>query len=421
MDSIELVTQRLEIPSRYEVIPIHSSDIAAYKACRRRWDWSSPTRTNLRRNVTIYGIDLNLWYGTGIHYALEMFYDPILSRDPVETWLTWFNYQWLGGTVTEDWLDRTYDIHPRLSEIMNALHTSSGDRQLWEIKGLQELLPNPIEEEFMALKDLGVGMMTFYKEYAAKNDNFITVATESTYSIPLGFEAIDQREQSPNYGQLLEVHARGKRDAVIYSLESDRYGIIDHKTAAKMEEDYFEKLELDPQCSNYLWATTIEAEMYDLPWKGHEIGSILYNVLRKVYPKPPTLTAHGKPSINRADESTTPELFEELVKSDQTLEEWFNKTEKAQLYYTYLLEKGDEQFIRREVVRRNEHEIKMTGQHMRAVAKEMLSLTSDQLYPNPSGSFTCLRCAFRAPCIAKEAGYDWQGSLADGYEVNRDR
>jgi hypothetical protein len=336
-----------------------------------------------------------------------MFYNPVLSRDPVEAFETWFTYQWEGGIVSHEWLERTYDIKP----------VTMGDTDTFSIRGLRDLHPDPDHEEFMALRELGVGMMTFYKEYAAKNDNFIVVSPEAKFSVPLGFEMIDYREQSPNYGKKIEVHARGMRDAITYSEETGKYAIMDHKTAAKVDEDYFTKLDTDPQCSTYIWASIREAEMHDLPYK--EIDSVLYNVLRKTYPKPPTPLKNGTPSVNRTEEGTTAELFEAFVR-DGGLVEWFENNDKAQGYYSWLLEMGDANFIQREVTYRNKAMIYNTGQNIKAIAKEMLN-PKLAIYPHYSGDFMCTRCAFRAPCIAKEDGSDVDFLIDNGYERNRGR
>src|SRR6187431_1672011 len=171
------------IPSKWDIIPIHASDVSAYKRCRRYWNWSSPTRTNLRRRVDLHGVKIELWFGTGIHYALEMYYDPMLQRDPVEAFKTWYDYQWNGGIVTEDWLDRTYDIRPTRVTQTSDEGTSY---HAWKIKGLKHLLPNVevVQEEFENHYELGVGMLNFYKEWAQKNDDFVVVAAESVFSIP---------------------------------------------------------------------------------------------------------------------------------------------------------------------------------------------------------------------------------------------
>ena len=419
---VEVVTSQPSIPTKWDIIPIHGSDIANFKRCRRYWDWTSPARNNLRRNVTIYGMSdsaIAMWFGTGCHYAMEQFYDPMLKRDPVEAFKTWFEFQWNGGTVGEEWLNRVYDPHP---QIAYADSTPPDLRDQWKVQGLKDILPNLelVEDKFLFHLDLGIGMMEFYKEYAERNDDFIVVAAESTYSIPLGFESVDSREDSPNYGKTLEVHARGKRDAVVYFPEMNKYGIIDHKTAEKVDDDYFTKLEKDEQCSNYLWATMQEAKLAGLPWEGHMVDRIIYNVLRKRYPRPPTMTQKDVPSIDRQKEGTTAELFKDAIVGVPYREQWFRETEKAQTYYTFLCEQGDSNFVTRTPVTRNKYEVQATADHLRMVAEDMLD-PNLRIYPSPSGHFQCIQCAFRAPCIARDDGSDWQGMLSDGYTYNKDR
>lgn len=423
---VEVVVQPPGVPSKWDIIPIHSSDVASYKQCRRKWDWSSPARNNLRRKVSIHGIYEPFWFGSGIHYALEMFYDPVLKRDPVEAFLTWYDIQTRGGIVTEDWLERVYDLHPvptgqyEVDATLNLAIPVENAQPLYKIKGLFELLPQPIEEEFEVLRQLGVGMMEYYKGYAAKHDDFIVVARESTYSIPLGFESLDVREDSPNHGRYLEVHARGKRDTVVYVPETQKYRLHDYKTAAKIDEDYFIKFEKDEQFSNYLWATKYEALQAGYPWSEHVVDSIVCVALRKNYPKPPTVLQSGFLSIDRQKEGTTAELFQEAIIGNENLEHWFKTNEKAQNYYTYLLENGDDLFIQKDTVTRNAYEIEAVGKHLKMIAQEMLDPNTN-IYPNPTGSRSCTRCAFRPPCIAKDDGSDWQTMLVDGFEENRDR
>jgi len=411
---VEVLLQQPKVPSKWDIIPIHTSDIANFKRCRRYWDWSSPTRTNLRHRVDIYGINMPLWFGTGIHYALEKMYDPMLRRDPVEVFKTWYHYQWEGGIVGEEWLNLTYDIHPRLTKIQN---TNEG--QQWEIAGLRDLLPDPVEEEFQEHLQLGIGMLEYYKEWSAKHDDFEVVAVESTYSVPLGFESIDRREDSPNYGKKLEVHARGKRDKILWYPERERFGINDYKTIGRFDEDYFLKFEKDEQVTNYLWATKSEAEVYGLPWYAGQVDRVVITGLRKNYPKPPTLTSKGFPSIDRQKEGTTAELFMQCIK-DNGLELMYEDDEKAQAYYNYLVAHADDNFVIRHTELRNEYEIEAAGKHLRMIAAEMLD-ENLKVYPNPTGSSSCLKCAFRVPCIAADDGSDWQGILEDAYEVNRDR
>lgn len=408
------------VPSKFDIIPIHNSDVAAFMRCRRYWDWTSPARNNLRRAVQIHGINFPLWFGGGIHYALEQYYNPILSRDPVEAFQTWFSLQYEGGEVAESWLEYSYDINPepiwRYNHPDGEPDTDSAPRA-YNIRGLRDLHPNPDHEEFATHRELGIQMMTYYRDFAKVNDDFRVVAAESMFSIPLGFEWTDTREQSPNYGKKLEVHARGKRDAIVQSLVTDKYAIIDHKTAGKIDDAYLAKLEMDRQCGRYMWASQEEARLHDLPWT--HIDHTIYQALWKKYPKPPTILANGiTPSINRAEESCTAEMFADYVAS-AGLTAWFEGNEKAQSYYNWLVEAGNERFVHREVVRRNEHQLKTIGEEYKAVAMDMLN--SPNIYPNPTGDFLCLTCAFRGPCLAVDDGGDWQDMLANGYERNMDR
>ncbi len=396
-----------QVPSKWDVIPIHASDVASFLRCRRYWSWSSPARLNLRRRVDIAGINFPLWYGSGIHYCLEKYYDPFLPRDLHESWRTWYEVQMNGGVITEEWLERTYDNHPQPLE---------GGK--WLIRGLKELHPDPIMEDFEYHDDLAMGMLSFYKEYAAREDRFIVVAAESVFSVPLGFESIDTREDSPNYGKKLEVHARGKRDGILYNPINDLFGLIDHKTAAAVDEEYFTKLEMDPQCKTYTWAGQEEARIHDLPYK--KIHGVVYNVLAKKYPKSPTVLRDGvSPSINRKEESTTAELFMQYV-MDAGIKELYDIDTKWQAYYNWLAQLGDKQYIWREIALYNQHEIQAHGNHLRMIAKEMLN-PDLQIYPTPSGNWLCTKCQFRAPCLAKDDGSDYVYMLADGYEENKGR
>jgi hypothetical protein len=353
-----------------DYIPVHTSDLGTFKKCRRRWNWVSPMRENLSPKVSVSGINFNLWFGTGIHVALELYYDPALKRHPVEVWNTWY-------------------------------HDS--------VRELQEKNPgfyDENEEEFLEHFHLGTGMMEFYHTYAEKNDQwFEVIETESDFAVPLGFNALDPRD-----GEWKEVRYCGRRDVLIRNLDNGRYGLIDHKTTSRIDEDFFIKLEMDEQCTGYMWATEQEREI--------EIDFVVYNSLRKVCPKLPTVLKSGKLSLDRTNESTTAAMFEQAVK-DNDLEVWLFDTEKAGLYLDYLKEVGDEQFVLRHTVKRNRNEIHEQGINIELVAKDMLDAPS--LYPNPSASWYCTKCPLRPPCLAMNDGSDHWEMLEYGFESNPDR
>lgn len=428
-----------EIPSKWDIIPIHNSDRGKFKQCRRHWDWSSPARHNLHLRADTHGVNPNFWFGTGIHWALEQFYTPGLSRDPVESWKTWYDIQWRGGVVTEDWLDKVYDLKPRPHNDMpntTSEWENLGQRfaeedkpqTLWVVRGLEDIIPDSqiADGEFDELYELGIQMMSFYKEYAEKNDDFKVVLVEHDFSVPIWdyennriLKAIDVREDSPNYGVELEVHARGRVDNVWTRFDSggyQRYGIIDYKTAAKIDDDYFEKLDSDEQCTTYLWALEVEGNYYDLPTKGQPIEEVLYVALRKAYPKPPTVLQSGLFSVDRTKESTTYEMLMDYIR---IFLPGVTFTDKQKNYIEYLRTVGDEQFIIRKEVRRNRHQIANASKRIYLEALDMLG--KPNIYPNITNNYSCMRCEFRAPCLAKEDGGDWEQLIRDNYASARDR
>ena len=451
---MSISVQDIVIPTKWDIIPIHTSDRATFKFCRRQWDWSSPSRRNLVRKVKVHGVAMPLWFGTGIHYALASFYDPVLREDPEKVFESWFNTEWNGGIVHYSELDYYADrdpvpASPYQTTDYDAMvvdeHTGETVPAAWSVKGLSELLPNPDEELFMEHKALGIGMMKYYKDYAERNDNFRVIVSEHTFSVPVldpngdVLYAEDHRKMPEWWkmddlygyfdtpvttgGMFKQVHARGRQDTLLQDLETGQYGILENKTTARLDEDYFRHLELDEQCTTYLWAAEREAEIYDLEYKN--VDFIIYNALWKKYPRKPTILGSGKPSIDRQKEMTTARLFEDTMK-ELGLTMLMQVDPKIKSYYEYLLEQGDKLFIQRGTpempyVTRNKAQKENAGKRLYYEAMDMLRTTDGYLYPNPQKDYLCLNCIFRAPCIQAERGEDYEFTLADGYQENYDR
>ena len=422
---------KVEVPDKYSIIPIHASDRGNFKSCRRQWAWSSPSRFNLVPRVQVHGVRMPLWYGTRIHLALQKFYDKP-SIDPVDAFKADWSLEWDGGLVHESELDQYADRMPI---------PGPTEGTYW-IKGLSELLPNVEEkiDEFEHHRQLGIGMLEFYRDvYSPKYDDFEVIQLEHLFSVPIldpegkALYAVDTREMpegwEPNftteneYGPLMieasdiikQVHARGKMD-VVAKIE-DGYIIRDYKTTAKLDDDYFRHLDLDEQCTTYLTLAEREARMYGFEYT--EIDYIDYVALRKAFPSPPTITTRGLPSLDRQKESTTAEMFEVAIK-ELNLDIWLQNDIKAKSYYEYLVSMGDKQFIWPERVRRNKMQKENAELRLFYEAMDMLN-PELVLYPNPRKEYLCLNCIFRAPCIAAEDGSDWRWMLDNNYIKNYDR
>jgi hypothetical protein len=406
MTNIQAPIAPPKIPSKFDIIPIHTSDRGTFKRCRRRWNWSSPMRNNYVPRIDMQGVSMPLWFGTGVHYALAQYYSPALKRDPVETFNWWWQLQMHGGRIGEELLDLSYDRHPKLVDEATLFY---------DVKGLYDLHPDPNSEIFDEHYELGLGMLKFYREYAERNDNFAVIVEEHTFSVPV----IDRNgniffARDPRDGVLKEVHIRGTQDAIIQDLETGQFGILEHKTAIRIDEDYHRKLEKDEQCTTYMYAAEREAKLYDLEYE--KISFVLYNALRKAYPKPPTELKNGLFSVNRQTECTTIDMLQDFIDS-RGIQVIVDSDEKLTGYVDYVREAGDRQFIERNHVRRNRAEIESCGERIYMEAVDMLN-PDILIYPNPTGDWSCLNCIFRAPCIATDDGSNAQMLLDDQFETN---
>jgi hypothetical protein len=414
MTSFAAAVKPPPIPSKYDIIPIHASDRGAFKRCRRKWDWSSPMRNNLVPRVDMQGVTMPLWFGSGIHYSLAQYYSPALKRDPVETFTWWWDVQMNGGILREDQMDLTYDRQPQ--EIVRSKGNWVLDvEKVYKVRGLYDLLPTDNFEVYEEHRELGLGMLTYYKDYAEREDNFAVICEEHTFSIPIldpdgnVLTAVDPRD-----GKVKEVHIRGTQDAIIQDLETAQFGIMEHKSAISIDENYHRKLEKDEQCTTYMYAAEREADIYGLEYD--TISFTLYNAIRKAFPRYPTPLKSGLFSVDRQKESTTYPMLMEYIERNG-LQPIVEADEKLTAYVDYVKEAGDKQFIERTPVRRNRAEIKSCGDRIYMEAMDMLD-PEVRIYPNPTGDWSCLGCIFRAPCIAADDGTDPRMLINDNFVTN---
>ena len=86
-----------------EELHIHTHDRIQFKRCRRKWLFKSPLRMHLEPDPPLE--ILPLWFGTGIHFALEDFYGYNRFGDPVlalEAYLETFNPEDLPEGAVEE-------------------------------------------------------------------------------------------------------------------------------------------------------------------------------------------------------------------------------------------------------------------------------------------------------------------------------
>ena len=372
------MVSKLEEKESY--IRVHTSDTATFKRCRRRWDWTSPNRGNLRPKVQSQGINFNLAFGSIVHRALEKYYAGVYDINVAER------------QFTEDWQRLT----ERVQELNEGFYLEN-------------------HEEFERHAQLGVGMLQHYAYvYNTELEQFEVVDTEHDFAVDTGLRA-----RNPETGELVRVMYCGRQDLIIRDKRTGKYGVMDHKTSSRHDdEDYLVKLDMDEQVTRYMWAAELEAQQQDKPYT--KIDYVLYNILFKAYPKPPSITEKGGwPSLNRQTESTTAEMFMDTVRSKPEYTEWYRNSEKAQSYLQYLFDEGSNRFLRRELVTRNSAELRACGERVLAECQDMLAADL-RIYPNATGEWYCIKCPFRGPCLAANDGSDVGYILETNYEANMD-
>ena len=237
------------------VIAIHTSDRLSFKRCRRRWDVLS----DIRRGLKPYEAPRPLDFGTALHKAMEVFYDP-------ETW-----------DLTLDEATRPLIVENAVKAFVDSM--ASIKARYLRLSGKEGLEPEQ-REEYEEDLDLGTGMLRHYFQYVweRKLDRFTPIATEVDFEIDI-FTPEEIVEYFPHLPEGTRIVYRGRIDQIV----KDMLGQIwqwDHKTTARMR-DQQGHLELDEQMGSYNWAMwrlgiqvtgIISAEIY----KNYEFFPINY-------------------------------------------------------------------------------------------------------------------------------------------------
>ena len=317
-----------------------------------------------------------LWFGSGMHYALEDYHG--------------FNHWGHPATAFKAYA--------------NAYALSD----------------DPIPDMWSELCDLGDGMMKYYvDEWLAHPDRFYQALTMSKYKtlwiddVPqceVEFEIelpINPRDLYGDATPYRRVVYQGTFDRVVID-EYDRLFIVDYKSAAQFESGHFM---LDPQISAYFWAAKI---IY-----GRTPSGFIYQQHRKRLPKPPKVLANGMVSVN-AKMLTTAGLYETALRETYGTNRavWPGVCVR---YLGMLKEKEVSRqgaFIQVDVVERNEYQIESEYQKILMEAQEMLN-PNLLLYPNPSRD--CSRfCSLMTACISADDGSDVEFELASSLQPERE-
>jgi hypothetical protein len=370
---------------------IHTTELRSYRACRRRWDWAF----NQNRQAVKTAVPLE--FGIAFHRAMEAMYNP-------ETW---------GAPRT------------LIAQFAEAAFVDECRRQksAWE-RATDKYGADDEERDYDKLVALGRGMISWYVQNHLPVSEFVVVAVEVSFQVPvLDENGVQLRckcdvcwmkykivTTDPDYRYNgwngLPVVYEGRVDAII----RDKWGnhwILDWKTTARMmSEDSDVVLELDDQITGYVFALRKAL--------GLAIRGFKYVELRKAFPEPPTknkVTRLGKSFSVSKQQPTDYDTFVRTVRVED------KAAYDEGLYDDYIewLQAEGTRFIEVHTVYKTETQLANFHQELIWQAREMTN-PDLYLYKSP-GRFACGYCAFREPCLDKDQGGDYQYALNTMYEV----
>ena len=347
--------------SNVKTIYLHNSDRTTFKRCRRKWDFSSPFRQNLRTRVEN---NKAFWFGSAIHFAFEDFHG--------------------------------YNRFGSLKAAFDAYVASFNPAEL----------PDNIEE----LIQQGHDMLDHYGSWIfTLDEKFETVWIDGVPQVEITFDLLfeDLSEMAPDG---TNIAYGGTFDRIVQDKDG-RWYILDYKTAKVFDTA---KLPTDQQISAYLWAAE---QIYQREFEG-----FVYVQLHKTPPKSPKILKSGKVSTAKS-QRTTKMLYLRKLQEVSGYEDYVFKASKEELDYLvdldteYTNNQTLEQFgdcgLLVSIVYRSQNHIEATYDHIIAEGKEMLN-PDIAIYPNFTKDCSW-DCSFKDACLSLEDIGDCEFYM-DGYE-----
>jgi PD-(D/E)XK nuclease superfamily len=345
----------------------------SFKKCRRKWDWYGrlePMGMGVESAEGTYEEPEALWFGTGVHYALE----------------DWCGYNKYGHPA------RAFRAYAEASLASGSMPV--GRREYEEVIELSDAMM--IYYANYWLKTLGRRLETLWIDGVPQQ--------EVEFEVELPWNPQDWYPTSPYTRAVYQ----GRIDRVVVN-EMEQLLLLDYKTAARYETTH---LQNDAQVSAYLYASK---SLY--PWA--VVSGMVYEQLKKAVPKPPKLLSSGKLSTSKTQNAHCPSLMYR-----QAICDTYGDLESAPIDVvlfldTLMLEEqstaegskdgsmGD-QFVRRDIAYRNSSYIDSEESRIKA---ELIDILNPDLsiYPNPTRD--CGYCQLLQACISKDDGSDYEHEL----------
>lgn len=379
---------------------IHTSERKAFRACRRRWNWSY--REGYHPMVTPKPLE----FGIAYHTAMEVWYEPTSWRE-----------------------DRNVQSQIAIEAFRNVCK-----EQLDNYTKLNGQPDDEVLADYRERVDLGMSMVKYYTQRVSpKLDVGLTpLAVEIPFEAPMplwckcdacwnlwskyllqlpepdGIKSARLSLASANKlngtWKGLPVTFGGRIDA-IFQDQDGRILVFDWKTTARILDDVDESafLELDDQVGGYPVAL----------WKlGRRVDGFIYHEQKKAVPGEPKLLKRAyknKMYSTAKDEPVEYETFLNTVMREDLRAYNMGFYDE---YLEYLQGPMKPKFFQRHTVYKTETQMTNFWNDLIEEAKDILYST--RVYPQAS-RFSCNKCLYRQPCEGMNRGEDYKYTLESMY------
>ena len=332
---------------------VSAQERAAFKLCRRQWDFGSPNRQRLQA-LDPEPIDLN----RAIRDALAVYYYPGM---------------W-------DW--QSAIVFPLVRKAF-----------------MRSIAAAPPSAERMRALDLGIELLERYFDWAPSVDDFgpLKIETDVEVIVP-DIREPDRGLLSPDGRRVLYT----ERVALVSADEDNQYWVVVHHVVTDWQD--IESLLLDEAAIAACWA-------WEQTYLGMDVAGTIHNEMLRSPPDvlgtAPTGTRTGR--IGRGGYSQNePSGGGRMLPPAERPDRLERRPETHPR-----VEQEIAGPLRRTKIRRTREEIDTAAQQIGAEVLDMLD-SHLRLYPTPSPRH-CPSCAFRAPCLAMTHGADPALELASRF------
>lgn len=341
---------------------LRNSERGLFKRCQWAWEREYIDRMKLSGKESVA-----LWFGTGVHLAMEHYYVPGTKRgiDPRETFTEY---------VKKSQAD---------TKRINTYHDGN------------------FSESVEAL-ELGIDMLEGYMEHYGEEPHIEVISAEQTFNVSVPFQewTLDGRVDS-------EASFVGTFDQVYRDLNTGKIWLKDFKTASQLGSSATQYLPLDDQAGSYWAVADYTLRKQGLIRKEESISGIVYDYLvkrkRDKRPRNPEGLATNKPQKKHYIAALNEPGVDKLRLDDlKSLAE-----HRGIVVYGEVSASQPTPLLHREEVFRNPKERLKQIKRIQSDL-EAMSIVRNRILPaskNPTRE--CSFCSFREICELDESGQDW--------------